>query len=225
MHETAYSNAAPTAVVVTLDDCLVEVPPAIASSLTDVCELLERVALRSGRVLANVMVDGTNRETTESFSQTKSFRCVEAKTVSLHTFAGAVTERISTRLNNMSAKVEQAVLLVLINNREFARAAWQNWLGELRAILIEFNFLEELGESPLSRASVDRHTLARHLEALHVINALAGVLLTDEFCPWDAGQAAAFSTVCERHFLLWLNRLRWFSGQAAKAYVNHVAAK
>ncbi|MBI3415586.1 MAG: hypothetical protein HY043_09760 [Verrucomicrobia bacterium] len=225
MHETVHSSTAPTAAVVTLDDCLVEVPRAIAGSLTDVCELLERMAIHSGCVLTNVMIDGANHESIGSFRENTPFSRVEAKTVSFHAFAGAATRRLETRLNDISATVEETILLVLINHREFARAAWQNWLGELRAILIECNFLEELADSPPAHHRIAGHTIERHWEALHTINALAEVLLADDLCPWESGQAAAFSTVCEHHFLVWLNRLRRFFAQATKYYVHHDEAE
>ena len=217
MLDNAKSNAVRPAVIVTLDECHMEVPPEMAGSLAAVWGLLERIALHSDRMLANVLVDGVNWPCCPAMLDERSFASVQAKTMSLDDFAGAVIEQVDERLAAMETTVGQAVLLVLINDRKFAGSHWRGWMSEARGIMVRLNFLEELAELPIADEPADEPTLARHLESVHMLNALAEVLLADGRSPWDAAEATAFSTVCEQHFLLWLGRLRIFLARFAKS--------
>ena len=205
---TAEPIILPARVTVRLDEQLVEIPAECAQSLAAARGFLERLALGAGRIVVIFSADVVGSAASIAGGETKSFRSIQATTVSLTEFSCSVTAEIDTRLAAMEAAVERASLLVMINDRWFACRCWRTWLGTLRGMLAQLNFLGELS-APSAEASCEAgNSLVLHVEALHMMNALAGVILAERPAGWSAHEAAAFSTLCDQHFLVWLKRLR-----------------
>ncbi len=195
-----------------LDGQPVMLPARSNGSLHAIFAELESLAARRQRVLSSVWVDGTPAEFVVGQKAGRQFLRVEAESISLAELSRRLAEETRGRVRELRWGVEQAVLVVLINEPPQNRRLWQQWQAGIREPLAKLGMLRDLWGARLGELSVGGHSLEAHLEELgRIAGHVELILLKPDADSLPA--AVILSDVFERSLAPWLRRLEDYLGQ------------
>jgi len=174
-------------------------PPHNRRSLAAVRAWLEALALRQGRVISALRVDGEPVVQSDASSRGGDFHRIEAETSGLEEMPLQVLATALEQTNRLLAQAEAVLARMCINNGAGARELWWRLAAELKLPLVTLSLLPcaaaEWGKvSPLQLRRWQLEQLAEIIQEL------------DRHA--DADQPAALIEALERRLWPWLWRLR-----------------
>jgi hypothetical protein len=187
------------AVEVKLDGIPLEIP-ADRHSLGGICSYLESIALRQQRILCALAVDGQPINLTQPPDDTRSFASIEAETMGLNEVPVQLIRAALQQTIAVRERVQSAVELVLINDRERARELWWNLSLALKEPLLTLSLLPEgaygVTEGQASFAQLRKWQLQQLGAVIQDVSAA---------CEWN--NALVLSDILEVRVLPWLDKL------------------
>ena len=199
MNHANSAFAGPAAIIlVTLDGEPVKVP-AGRCSLNAIRSLLETLALEKQCLLASLSVDG--RATDLGLAQTGSgnFFCVEADSVPLTKLPLLLLTTAQQQVDRVRAAVENALTLVLINNRAAARELWWNIARQLKDPVLTLSLMPDSACKLCSSVSFEQLRQWQFRQIATIVREV------DAVC--ETGDNIMISDALERRVLPWLQKL------------------
>jgi hypothetical protein len=196
-------NRTQPSVQVLLDGEPVALSGETLESLAAVRAQLEMIALRQDRVLADLLVDGIAVSLPHAAAWSKSFRKVQANTITFSELGKHMAETAARQVTELQGRVEDISTVVLINEWPNVQLLLQEMEFELRTMLIVISFLHELCGPVLAGIRLEGQSLTDHLDKLGMIRSrlLAAQQTRDEF---------AISNTLELRLAPWLYQLGKF---------------
>lgn len=151
-----FDSVPQSAVQVKLDGLLLDIPTE-RRSLGGICSYLESVALHQQRILCSLAVDGQPINLTQPPEDTSSFATIEAETMGLSDVPLQLIKAALQQTVVVRERVQSAVELVLINDRQRAHELWWNLSLALKEPLLTLSLLPENvcatveGQAPLAQ--------------------------------------------------------------------------
>jgi len=188
-----------SAVEVKLDGLPLEIP-AERQTLGGICSYLESVALHQQRILCSLAVDGTPINLTQPPADTTPFASIEAETMGLSDVPSQLIKAALLQTISLRDRVQTAVGVVIINDRQHALELWWGLSLALKEPLLTLSLLPDAiyssgeGQAPLTQLR------KWQLEQL-------GAVIQDVNCASEWDNTAALSDVLETRVLPWLDKL------------------
>jgi hypothetical protein len=160
---------------------------------------LEMLALRQGRILSAMRVDGEPVELEAAEARGGSFQRIEAETTGLEEMPLQVLSTALEQTNDLLARAESALAQMCINDARGAREIWWRLAGRLKLPLVTLSLLPESaaasgGVAPLQ---MRRWQLEQLAEIIRVLDGCA-----------EAADAGPLIEAFENRLWPWLWRLR-----------------
>lgn len=209
-------------VLVTLDGEAVKVP-AGRCSLNSIRSLLETLALEKQCMLTSLSVDG--RPTDLGLAQTGpvNFFRVEADSVPLAELPLLLLTTAQQQVDRVREAVENALTLVLINNRSTARELWWNIARQLKDPVLTLSLMPDSICKLCSSVSFDQLRQWQFKQIATIVREV------DAVC--ETGDNITISDALERRVLPWLQKLNdlvrlWYQAVSAgyQLGINYHAA-
>lgn len=175
-------------------------PPRKRMSLAGSRAWLEALAMRQGRVLSMIQVDGEPLGLGRIPASHRSFRRIDAETTRLEAMPLQVLSTALEQTNHLLARTEAALARMCINGAAGARQIWWELVPELKLPLVTLSLLPPAAThapGPVSLQQLRRWQLEQ----------LAGLIAELDRCATEA-DAAALVEAIERRLWPWLCRLR-----------------
>ena len=190
----------PTTFEVILDERIIPIP-AERRSINSIRCYLEILAMEQQRILITFAVDGEPANSARADGEKFSVTRISAETVDLKDLPVHLLETSLQQTAGARAQVEQAVSLVLINDRHLARELWWNLTRKLKEPLLTLSLVPETIFRPNEAGGASPLQLRRwQLQQLAVI-----IKEVDAAC-WVA-DPLALSNALETRVLPWLESL------------------
>lgn len=194
-----YDSVPHSAVEVKLDGLPLEIP-AERRSLRGICSYLESVALHQHRILCSLAVDGAPINLTQPPDGEKSFASIEAETMGLHDVPAQLIKAALQQALSLRERVQEAVGLVLINERDRVEDLWWGLSLALKEPLLTLSLLPE--SSYGVGAGQASFTQLRKWQIEQLGNVIRDVNLA---CDWD--DSTVLSDALELRVLPWIENL------------------
>ena len=203
MKSRAAHLAAVSTVKISLDGRPLRLPAWNCATLPAIQAYLEGVALQKDRVLWSLEVDGVKYglgQLTGS-NAPATFREIEASTIDFAQLSKRLLKTGLTQVEKLRVSMQEAALLVLINDPSVCHGLWLKWQEQLREPLVGLRALQELKGDRCGKLFTGK-PLSQHLEDLVCINYEVENLFRAE----DTGVAdlIGFSEIIEHTILPWL---------------------
>ncbi len=171
------------------------------TSLREVFQYLESLALRHDRVLSSVLVDGVRMRPNEARLAPGGFHSLKADSVTFDELGKQMVRAVRTRVRELQERVKGMQFLVLINNWDVAQWLWWELVPDFKTPMIELSFLQELWGSRLSELKLHHRTLVQHWDLIGSIHAEIEMVLQRQ------ESLTILSDLLERKLGPWLQRL------------------
>lgn len=192
---------------VELDGRPVTLPGEMESSLVSIRAYLEFLALQQRRVLSGFLVDGVAVNQIRGDAPDSGYQHVCGDTITFEELSHRLIDTSSRQLQRLSTRMQEAVLRILISDREQIETQWREWQPQLRTPLVSLGFLRELWGPAVDAITVGGYSLAEHLEELNpLVCQIDAIFLATEH-EWVDEDAIALSTIVEEHLIPWLKIL------------------
>jgi len=188
---------------VELDGASVALPEQMDSSLVAIRAYLEFLALQKRRVLSGFVVDGIDvRQLGTNFGD--GFQSIQADTITFEQLSSRLVDTACRQLHNLSETMNNAVLRVLITDRQPIHQQWKAWVPQIRNPLVSLGFLRELWGSQVDDVTIGGLALTRHIDDLNpLLREMDAIFLTTE-PEWVDEDAMAVSAMLEDQLVPWL---------------------
>jgi hypothetical protein len=194
-----FDSVPQSAIEVKLDGLALEIP-AERRTLGGICSYLESVALHQHRILCSLAVDGAPINLTQPPDDAKTFASIEAETMGLSDVPSQLIKAALTQTISLRDRVQSAVSLVLINERQQAHALWWGLSLALKEPLLTLSLLPEnayaTSEGQASLAQLRKWQLEQLGAVIQDVN---------NACEWDS--PTVLSDVLEARVLPWIEKL------------------
>lgn len=194
-----YDSVPHSAVEVKLDGLPLEIP-AERRSLRGICSYLESVALHQHRILCSLAVDGAPINLTQPPDDEKSFASIEAETMGLHDVPAQLIKAALQQAVSLRERVQSAVSIVMINERERVEDLWWGLSLALKEPLLTLSLLPE--SSYGVGAGQASFTQLRKWQIEQLGNVIRDVNLA---CDWE--DPTVLSDALELRVLPWIENL------------------
>lgn len=195
----AFNSVPHNAVEVKLDGLPLEIP-AERRSLRGICSYLETVALHQQRILCSLAVDGAPINLTQPPSDDTSFASIEAETMGLHDVPEQLIKAALHQTASLRERVQSAVGLVLINDKQQVRDLWWGLSLALKEPLLTLSLLPESSyRGGAGQASLEQ------LRKWQIEQLGAVIQDVNHASEWD--DPIVLSDALELRVLSWLDRL------------------
>jgi hypothetical protein len=185
---------------VRLDGTLVVLPPE-RRSLTAIRSYLESLALHQQRILCWISVDGEPVNLThQAMAGLNDFSQVDGETIGLNEVPVQLIRAALQQTSAIRARVESAIELVLINERETAAELWWTLATSLKEPLLTLSLLPDTICGPDNGRASLLQLRKWQLQQLGSV-----IMDVDEIC--KAGDSTDLSDALERRVLPWLDKL------------------
>jgi len=192
---------------VELDGRPVSLPGELEASLVSIRAYLEFLALQQRRVLSGFLVDGVEVNQLRGAGPDCGYQHVCGDTITFEELSHRLIATALRQLQRLSAHMQEAVLRILISDRQQIETQWREWQPQLRTPLVSLGFLRELWGPAVDAIMVGGHSLAEHLEELNpLVGQLDAIFLATEQA-WGDEDAVALSTAIEDGLVPWLKIL------------------
>ncbi|MBC8003398.1 MAG: hypothetical protein H7X97_12495 [Opitutaceae bacterium] len=191
----------PILLEVSLDGEPVVMPPTQLLSWPEIVDCLKQRALASERVLSVLLVDGVVRTGDEEILSGTPPKSVLAISVTFQELGGETIRIAREQVRRLAKQLEAAQLLILINDWRVAEQLWWELMPDLRAPLLELNFLWELGGARLLPSPQSGVSLSELAERLGHIQAQVEIQLRQR------GDVVGLVTSLEENLGQWIRQL------------------
>jgi hypothetical protein len=185
-------------ILVTLDGETVKVP-AGRCSLNAIRSLLETLALEKQCIVSSLSVDGQPVGLAPAKTGSVNFSRVEADSVPLAELPLLLLTTAQQQVERVREAIENALTLVLINNRSTARELWWNIARQLKDPILTLSLMPEPVGQPSGSVSFER------LRKWQLQQIAAIIREVDAVC--ENGDNIKLSDVLERRVLPWAQKL------------------
>ena len=186
-----------------LDGEKVDLPKDMENSLIAIRAYLEFLAIRQQRVLSEFMVDGVEMRHLNSVPF-KDVQSIHAETITYEQLSGRLIETACRQLHRLSEQMNDAVLRVMITERDDVYRQWKDWLPQLNSPLIGIEFLTELWGDQVATLTIGNCLFADHLDELAVrIQETEQIFQTPAWL-WSESDSLELSDMLEIHLVPWL---------------------
>ena len=192
---------------VELDGRPVTVPGEIGSSLVSLRAYLEFLALQQRRVLSGFLVDGVEVSQIKVDAPDSGYRHVCGDTITFEELSHRLLETASRQLQRLASQMQDAVLRILISDREQIEMQWRGWQPQLRTPLVSLGFLRELWGPAVDAIMVGGYSLAEHLAELNPLVGQLDAIFLASGSAWGDEDAIALSTAIEDGLVPWMKIL------------------
>ena len=191
---------------VELDGDKVVLPDDMENSLVAIRAYLEFMALQKRRVLSGFVVDGVEvRHIVENVSD--AFKSIQADTITFEQLSLRWVDTACAQLHRLAEEMNDAVLRVLINERDAVHRQWNLWVGQFRSPLIELGFLRQLWGGRVDEVLLGSVTLTQHFAELNpLLDEVNSIFVTTEH-GWEDEDAIAISAMLEDQLVPWIKML------------------
>lgn len=197
---------------VSLDGEPVIMPAPRIFSWAEIVDCLKQRALARERVLSVLLVDGVVRTGDEEILAGTPPKSVMAVSVSFQELGGETIRIAREQVRRLAKQLEAAQLLILINDWPVAEQLWWELLPDLKAPLLELNFLWELGGARLLPSPESGVSLPELAERLGSIQAQTELQFTRR------GDVAELVTTLEEKLGHWIGQLDQLLDSLHEAY-------
>jgi hypothetical protein len=195
-----------TSIVVTIDDHPVTLPKWLSDTLPAIQTYLECMAMKKERVLWTLEVDGNRIDLAQGHEAVDCFQRIEAQTIGFRELGGHLISAGRTKISELVTQIEEAALLVLINDAPVLQRFWREWEPQLREPLFSIRALQELNGKKLPKM-IQGQSISKCLEELSMIVCEVETLL---FVADESGKEIdpiPFSELLEYTLLPWLRNV------------------
>jgi hypothetical protein len=215
-----FDSVPQSAVEVKLDGLTLEIP-AERRTLGGICSYLESVALHQQRILCSLAVDGAPINLTQPPGDTKPFASIEAETMGLSDVPSQLIKAALAQTISLRERVQSAVGVVLINERQHAHELWWGLSLALKEPLLTLSLLPDhiygATEGQASLTQLRKWQLEQLGSVIQDVNSA---------CEWES--TGILSDVLETRVLPWIDKLHtslslWHETMQANA--RHTVSK
>lgn len=192
---------------VELDGRPVTLPGEMESSLVAIRAYLEFLALQQRRVLSGFLVDGVEMNRLREAGADGGYQHVCGDTITFEELSHRLLATASRQIQRLASQMQEAVLRILISDREQIETQWREWQPQLRTPLVSLGFLRELWGPAVDALTVGGHSLAEHLEELNPLVCQIDAVFLATRHEWLDEDAIAVSTIVEESLVTWLKLL------------------
>jgi hypothetical protein len=193
---------------VELDGASVVLPEQMDSSLVAIRAYLEFLALQKRRVLSGFLVDGIDVRQVRAKDETNhGFQTVQADTITFEQLSFRLVDTACRQLHKLSEEMGDAVLRVLITDRDPIHRQWRSWVPQFRNPLVSLGFLRELWGGQVDDVKIGGLTLMDHLDDLNPLLCEVDVIFLATEHEWVDEDAMAISALLEDQLVPWLKML------------------
>ena len=221
-HATPSDFRADGQIQVTLDGEPVRVP-AGRCSLNSIRCLLETFALEKQRMLSSISVDGQPADLAGTRPGAAVFFRVDAESIPLGELPLLLLTTAQQQVDRVREAVENALTLVLINNRATARELWWNIARQLKEPVLTLSLMPDPVCKLCSSVSFERLRRWQFKQIATIVREV------DAVC--ETGDNITISDALERRVLPWLQKLNdlvrlWYQAVSAgyQLGINYHAA-
>jgi hypothetical protein len=214
MNQPSYWNS--SSLRITIDDQPIELPDWLADSLTSIKTYLECWAMKKDRVLWTLQVDGSNVNLADVTVPLPSFNNIRAGTITFEELSGRLIKAGREKVTELRFAIEQAILVVLINDWEIAEGLWYEWEPQLREPVLSLRALREL-QTGKREDIFDYEPLAQCADELELICNEVQMLFGKPEAERSITDIVTFSEILEFTVVPWLTRF--------EAYFDRIESK
>ncbi len=186
--------------VVTMDGAPVGIQNAATLPLDAVLGHLGTIALKLGRVISRVSVDGEEIDNIFRPPELSGFQRLEVETVTTGALGDEVVSSARRQIKSLIARVDEASLLVLINEWPVARSLWLNLVPAFKTPMLGLGFLKDLWGVSIDEITSGPGSFRDHWEVLN------GILSDAERSLRGQEDTIGFSQLLELRLGPWLER-------------------
>ena len=186
--------------VVTMDGAPVGIQNAATLPLDAVLGHLGTIALKLGRVISRVSVDGEEVDNLLRPPELSGFQRLEVETVTTGALGDEVISSARRQIKSLIARVDEASLLVLINEWPVARSLWLNLVPAFKTPMLGLGFLKDLWGVSIDEITSGPGSFRDHWEVLN------GILSDAERSLRGQEDTIGFSQLLELRLGPWLER-------------------
>ena len=197
MQSPASKQPSVPGVQVTLDGKPVELAIHQGRSLQAIRTHLEALALRRGRVLFALSVNGKPVSLGRPVSLFKTFHKVVARTVGFNQLGFQLIAVAEAQVDGLHERIEQLSLQIMINDWTKAEELWHEIMPELKDPLLTLSFIPNVIELLPNGQEIGARAIKRFSEELVVILEAIDLILARQ-------ELLEFSNVLENQLLPWL---------------------
>lgn len=188
---------------VELDGASVVLPEQMKSSLVAIRAYLEFLALQKRRVLSGFVVDGIDLRQLSS-GRDNGFQTILADTITFEQLSHRLVDTACRQLHKLSEEMNDAVLRVLISERQIIRRQWKQWGPQVRNPMVSLGFLRELWGAQVDDVMIGGLTLTEHLDDLNPLLCEVDAIFLSPEHAWVDEDAMAISAMLEDQLIPWL---------------------
>lgn len=186
--------------VVTMDGAPVGIQNAATLPLDAVLGTLETIAFKLGRVISRVSVDGEPVDHFLHHPERTGFQRLDVETVTTGDLGDQVILSARRQIRALAHEVNEAAVLVLINDWTVARSLWLNLLPAFKTPMLGLGFLKDLWGVSVDEITSGPGSFREHWEVLD------GILSDAERLLRGQEDVIAFSQLLELRLGPWLER-------------------
>jgi hypothetical protein len=183
-----------------MDGAPVGIQNASTLPLDAVLSHLETIALKLGRVIARVSVDGQAVDHFLHHPERTGFQRLDVETVTTGDLGDQVIASARRQIRVLSREVNEAAVLVLINEWSVARSLWLNLLPAFKTPMLGLGFLKDLWGVSVDEITSGPGSFREHWEVLD------GILSDAERMLRGQEDIIGFSQLLELRLGPWLER-------------------
>lgn len=186
-----------------MDNRPLNLPDWLADSLESIRTYIECIAMKKERVLWTLQVDEQKVDLAEPELDVRRFSQVRASTISFADLSNHLISAGRDKARELSESLEEAVLLVLINDGSVAQRLWHDWEPQLAEPLFSLRALQEL-KLPRFQRLFQKRPLAEYFEQLSfIIWEVESLFRTCDDDP-ESANLIAFSEILDFTLVPWL---------------------
>jgi hypothetical protein len=201
---------------VTIDDEPINLPDWLSDTLPAIQTYLECMAMKKERVLWSLAVDGIRVDLADGLEATGAYRRIEAQTIGFKELSRHLVSAGESKIHDLLVQVEEASLLVLINDWRFCRRLWREWEPQFREPLFSLRALRELNGKKIAKL-LPSHGMAKMVEELSVISCEAETIFDAHEADEELFDPILFSELLDCTLLPWLRNLDLHFSRLAKS--------
>ncbi len=188
---------------VELDGASVVLPEQMDSSLVAIRAYLEFLALQKRRVLSGFMVDGVDVRQL-SAGTGNGFQTIQADTITFGQLSLRLVDTACRQLHKLAEEMSDAVLRVLISERQVIHQQWKQWGPQFRNPMVSLGFLRELWGGQVDDVMIGGLTLTDHVDDLNPLLCKVDAIFLATEHEWADEDAMAISGMLEDQLVPWL---------------------
>jgi hypothetical protein len=196
----------PLGLRVTLDGQAIELPGWLAHCLPAIQAYLEGIAVKNERVLWALEVNGCKVQLGDTGTPLIPFSRIHANTIPFEELSRHLIRAGRAKLKQLQDSMEEAALVVLINEAPVARRFWNIWKSQLEEPLFSLRVLHELNGSrihPIAGAGI----IEQYIDTLESVIEQVEQLLPTDRRKRKNPNILAFSQFLDDALIPWLGRV------------------